>query len=202
MNKVEHIKKSPNIILEGSKAAPAPSATVSLASNQLLPWKLLQWDASSPQAAVFYNNFSSSIKKLLYGNQTGSIELKKQDFSSTAAPAAPAAPATVATSSHYNAVQQPPRDADLQRRLNKMSWGEGGGASGGRALPKAGGGLGKAFVKLIWFSAKVGAVTGLCYWTAKEGLWGSFEETKAFQKKLEEIINKLPTMLNMSDRSK
>lgn len=114
---------------------------------------------------------------------------------------------TIAPGSQAQPGMSSEKDYDLQRRLNKMSWGEatsggstGSGGSGGgvsntpRLKAGGGGGVGRALWQVTWFGIKLAMLSGVCIWTANEGLWGSYAEAKQFHVKVEDMIRKLPAM--------
>lgn len=83
---------------------------------------------------------------------------------------------------------------DMSRRMKKMSWGQkspssSAGNGGVRAV--------RFFIfKCLLFGIKAGIASGLCCYTAEEGLWGTPEETKLFYSNLMQLaVNgaELPT---------
>lgn len=85
----------------------------------------------------------------------------------------------------------------------------GGGSNGGSSyqrcpppprIKSGGAGLGRALIQATWFFAKLAVVTSLCVWTAEEGLWGSYDETREFHAKLDSLFNKLPSYLESNEK--
>lgn len=70
---------------------------------------------------------------------------------------------------------------DLNSRLKKMSWGSNITSKCSR---------GKSFIcGILLFGIKIGVASGLCYYSAHEGLWGTYEETQFFYTNILGLFN-------------